>query len=238
MAEASNQRIAPIDRASAAELVADRIRQAITDGVFVPGDHLTESQLTERLNVSRAPVREGLQRLIQEGLLTSEPHRGIFVPLLDVKDVEDVYLVRESIEREAVRHLCKTGRYELVAAELKEIVDDMEDAAKSEDWGRVSRADLQFHQHLVDARQSPRLSRMFRTVMVETRMCLWMLARANPVRNDLVKEHRELQRTIAAGDTEATFELLDDHFEQAMETLRIEITKRRTKTSDGIEGSA
>ena len=121
--------MAPVDRVSAAEKVADRIRDAIFEGVFRPGDHLTESLLTERLAVSRAPVREGLQRLIQEGLLTNEPHRGIFVQILNIEYVEDVYFVREAIEREAVRHHVETGRHAEVASELEVIATAMEEAA-------------------------------------------------------------------------------------------------------------
>ena len=218
--------MAPVDRVSAAEQVADRIREAIFEGVFRPGDHLTESLLTERLAVSRAPVREGLQRLIQEGLLTNEPHRGIFVQVLDIGDVEDVYFVREAIEREAVRHLIESGRHVEIASELEVIATAMEDASADGEWDEVSRTDLRFHQRLVDSCESTRLTRVFATIMIETQMCLRMLTREDIRRDDLVEEHRELQRLIAAGDCDATLASFREHFSQAVRTLKEEITKR------------
>lgn len=216
-------RVAPIDRPSAAAQVADRLRQAILDGVFSPGDHLTESELTRLLNVSRGPIREGMQRLIQEGLLMNEPHRGIFVAMLDREDVEDVYLVREGIEREAIRYLTRSGRHEDAAIMLADITAEMAEAADTGDWDRVSEADLRFHQCLVDACESPRLGRMFSTLMAETRMCLRMLSHAYPGRNDLVEEHLELQSLIAMGDHQGAVDALDRHFSEAIDTLRDEI---------------
>ena len=218
--------LAPVDRVSAPEQVADRIRDAIFEGVFRPGDHLTESLLTERLAVSRAPVREGLQRLIQEGLLTNEPHRGIFVQVLNIEDVEDVYFVREAIEREAVRHLVESGRHAEVASKLEVIATAIEDATADGQWEKVSRADLRFHQRLVDSCESTRLTRVFATIIVETQMCLRMLARADVRRGDLVEEHHELQRLIASGDRDTTTAALRDHFSQAVRTLKEEIDKR------------
>lgn len=227
MTQDPNQRgVAPIDRPSAAAQVADRLRQAILEGVFAPGDHLTESELTKLLNVSRGPIREGMQRLIQEGLLMNEPHRGIFVALLDHEDVEDVYLVREGIEREAIRYLTRSGRHRETALLLAEITAEMAEAADDEDWNRVSDADLRFHQCLVDACKSPRLSRVFSTLIAETRMCLRMLSHAYPGRNDLVEEHDELQHLIAAGDHDSAVAALDRHFSEAIDTLGNQIEDR------------
>ena len=59
--------------------------------------------------MSRGPVREALQRLIQEGLLRSEPHRGVFVPVMSAEDIDDIYLAREALETAAVRRIAIMG---------------------------------------------------------------------------------------------------------------------------------
>jgi DNA-binding GntR family transcriptional regulator len=57
-------------------LVVKRIREAILDGVFKPGDHLGEVELSEKFEVSRSPVREALIALEKEGTLIANPYRG------------------------------------------------------------------------------------------------------------------------------------------------------------------
>ena len=61
------------------ELIADQIRDGILQGDFRPGEQVVEAQLAARMQVSRGPVREALQRLIQEGLLVSYRNKGVFV---------------------------------------------------------------------------------------------------------------------------------------------------------------
>ena len=93
--------IEPVSRRSTAEIVADRIRTAIMRGTFGPGTQLGEVELAARLGVSRGPLREAMQRLVAEGLLRSERHRGLFVRELGADDVRDVYIARTAVERAA-----------------------------------------------------------------------------------------------------------------------------------------
>ncbi len=71
-----------IPRTTLASMVGERIRASILDGDVAPGTQLNEVELAASFGVSRGPVREAIQRLIQEGLLRSEPHRGVFLPVL------------------------------------------------------------------------------------------------------------------------------------------------------------
>ncbi|MDQ3150864.1 MAG: GntR family transcriptional regulator, partial [Actinomycetota bacterium] len=84
----------PVSRESTAAIIAERLRDAIMRGVFPPGTQLGEVDLAGRLGVSRGPLREAMQRLVQEGLLRGERHRGLFVIDLGLADVRDVYAAR------------------------------------------------------------------------------------------------------------------------------------------------
>src|SRR5205085_9265531 len=77
------ENLQPLALETAPERIADQVRASVLDGSLAPGTQLTEVQLAERLGVSRGPVREAMQRLIQEGLLRAERHRGVFVMELD-----------------------------------------------------------------------------------------------------------------------------------------------------------
>ncbi|MFW6091992.1 MAG: GntR family transcriptional regulator, partial [Actinomycetota bacterium] len=156
----------PVSRSTTAPIVADRIRTGIMDGTFPPGAQLGEANLAEQLGVSRGPIREALQRLIQEGLLYSEPHRGVFVSRLDGDDIEDIYLARGAVERAAVRVLLDRGEPEALAG-LERLLERMAKAAQRDRWNAVADLDLQFHETLVAASGSERLVRMFSTLIVE-----------------------------------------------------------------------
>ena len=197
-------------------LIADRIRQAIMDGDLPPGSQLGESQLAQRLGVSRGPVREALQRLIAEGVIEGRRSRGAFVVTLDAEDVVDVYRCRGVTERAAVS-LILAGTPDAALTGLTDAVDALEHAAVGGDWRRIAEVDLAFHEQLVAASGSKRLSRMFATLLVETHMCLTALERAYPSRPDIVPQHRALVEALRAGDERLALQLVDAHMRHAVE---------------------
>lgn len=211
-------KIAPVNRPTTASIIADRLREGIMDGSFAPGVQLGEADLADRLDVSRGPVREALQRLIQEGLLRSEPHRGVFVIDLGPDEIDDIYLARGAVERSAVRVLLENGNSK-VFDRLDKLLERMAKAAERDNWSAVADLDLQFHEVLVEASGSKRLVRMFSTLIVETRMCMGELEQAYPARHAIVDEHRELFELIRKGD-EAALRTIDRHFTNAVNDLR------------------
>lgn len=95
--------ITPVEQESTPSIVADKLRQAIAYGELVPGTQLGEAELARRFGVSRGPLREGMQRLTQEGLLIAIRNRGVFVNTMNSDEIRDMYLAREAIERTASR---------------------------------------------------------------------------------------------------------------------------------------
>jgi DNA-binding GntR family transcriptional regulator len=207
-----------IPRATFASIVGERIRANIIGGVLAPGSQLNEVELAESFGVSRGPVREALQRLIQEGLLRSEPHRGVFVPVMSAQDIQDIYLAREALETAAVRRITATSRAATAYKALDKIVRGMESAEQAGDWGLVASRDLDFHSALVAAAESPRLERMFTTVISETRLCLSVLT-ADEARANLIEEHREISEMIREENTRGAVAALTKHFDDAVVTL-------------------
>src|SRR5690554_4960044 len=95
----------PFERKGTSELVANQIRKAIVDGTFKPGQQLAEAALSEQLGLGRGTIREALQRLIQEGLVSNHLHRGVFVAVLSDEDIVDVYFARSAAEVAAAQLL-------------------------------------------------------------------------------------------------------------------------------------
>ena len=210
--------IAPVVQESTPSIVADKLRQAIAHGELEPGAQLGEAELARRFGVSRGPLREGMQRLTQEGLLISIRNRGVFVIDMTSDEVRDMYLAREAIERTATRKIVQDDRIDHAAAgdALLEVVDEMEACDGPEE---MSEADMRFHELLVELAGSPRLSRMHHTFLVETRMCVHALADTYDVASDRITEHQALAGAIRSGDVHLTDKLMLTHMEDAVDRL-------------------
>lgn len=83
------------------------LRQMIMDFDLFPGTRVTETEIAERFSVSRTPVREALQRLELEGLLTIRPKQGCFVRPVDIDTISDYYDVRVALEAAAIELACE-----------------------------------------------------------------------------------------------------------------------------------
>jgi DNA-binding GntR family transcriptional regulator len=225
----------PVALESAASIIADQIRRRIMDGSFAPGTQLGEVQLSERLGMSRGPVREAIQRLIQEGLLRAERHRGVFVIELDDDDIGDLYLARRAIEGTALTLLSLRPADDAVFARIEALVEQMEEAAERGNWADMATLDLQFHETVVAATESKRLIRMFRTLMAETRMCLSELESGYAVWRDLVGEHRALLDLARRGEIGELIPAFQQHLDSAVRDLlksRTELTQRQASEAD------
>ena len=90
----SDPRAEPISRTTLPGQVTERLRDGILAGSYAQGEQLNEVELARRFGVSRGPLREAMQRLIQDGLLETRPHRGVFVPELTDEDLAGARIVR------------------------------------------------------------------------------------------------------------------------------------------------
>jgi DNA-binding GntR family transcriptional regulator len=210
-----NSHLEPITQQSTPSLVADKIRAAIGHGDFPPGAQLHEAELARMLGVSRGPLREGLQRLTQEGLLVSIRNRGVFVIEMTPDNVSDMYAVRSAIERAAIGLIIR-GDAETAAKSLTRICEAM---ARSTSVEERSESDIAFHEELVDLSGSPRLKRVHQTLITETRMCIQALADSYALSDDRVAEHQAIADAIAAGDPGAADRLMVDHMDDALARL-------------------
>jgi DNA-binding GntR family transcriptional regulator len=203
--------LGPIQLESTASIIARRLRLAIMYGSLRPGAQLTETELAAQFRVSRGPLREAMQRLVQEGLLRSERNRGLFVVTLTADDVHDIYAARAVIERAAASRILRRDPAS-AAARLDEIHGEMKQAATRGDYAALNDADLRFHEALVAESASQRLMRMHGTLLVEARMCMTAL---NTYRRPdrLVEEHARLVEGIRAGDEAQLHRLIDQHME-------------------------
>lgn len=205
----------PLALASTPSIIADKIRDAIGHGDIPAGSQLYEAELARTFGVSRGPLREGLQRLTQEGLLVSIRNRGVFVIEMTPENVRDMYAVRTAIERAALQMIFRRDP-ESAGKSLVAICEEMAGASSVDDRSEV---DIAFHEELVDLSGSPRLRRVHKTVMTETRMCIHALADSYTLSDDRVAEHRAIAEAIAAGEAATADRLMIEHMRDAVARL-------------------
>jgi len=207
--------IEPLSRESTPSIIADKLRRAIAHGELKPGAQLGEADLSRKLGVSRGPLREGMQRLTQEGLLVAIRNRGLFVVEMTPDDVRDMYVAREAIERAAARKILD-GDHVAAGDELLLIVDQMAAAGTP---AEVSELDITFHERLLQLARSRRLSRIHQTFITETRMCIHALDESYAKSEVRDHEHRALANAIRSGDRGLTDRLLTAHMDDAIHRL-------------------
>ncbi len=104
--------------------VEEKLRLAIVDGRFRPGDHLSDRELSAMFNVSRTVIREAVRRLEAEGLVTSFPHRGQFVSIVSADEASQIYAVRAVLEALAGKGFAENATASQVI-ELRKIFDEL-----------------------------------------------------------------------------------------------------------------
>ncbi len=134
----------PVSQRTLGDEAAERLRSAIRSGTLPPGTRLVERELAERLGISRIPIREAIQQLVEEGLVKKIPHRGTFVYAPSYDELEEIASLRVVLERFVVERVMAHWQPHQEAY-LRQIVEDMWHAASQEDRQRVFELDTQFH---------------------------------------------------------------------------------------------
>lgn len=210
----------PVVQESTPSLIARTLRRGISDGSLEPGVQLGEAALARSLGVSRGPLREAMQRLTQEGLLVSHRNRGLFVADLTPEAVEDMYLLRTTIETAALARVLELGVGGDTADALDQAVDAMASLAHEPRSAAMVAADLDFHHALVEAARSPRLSRVHETVLVETSMCLHAMRGTYSDAKSRLDEHRAIADAVRSGSPNTANDLLVDHMRDGLDRVR------------------
>lgn len=194
-----------LGRTSTAERVADILRTRIAEGYFPPGTRLSEETIGGALGVSRNTLREAFRLLSHERLLVHELNRGVFVRVLAVEDVADIYRTRRLVECAVVRGL---GQPPFALDALAGAVAEGEEAARAQDWKGVSTANIHFHRELVALAGSARTDELMRSVLAELRLAFHVVDDARALHEPYLIRNREILRALLAGERATAERLL------------------------------
>ncbi|SEM58544.1 GntR family transcriptional regulator [Nonomuraea pusilla] len=202
---------------SVVDALARSLRERVLDGQYAPGSTMTEAEISAAYGVSRPTARSALAVLIHEGLLHREANKRTSVPRLSREDVEDLFLARTPLEVEVVRLLVERGAVPVSAA--SRAVTDLHELGQDATHGAFVEADLRFHQSLVDAVGSPRISRVYRMIRGEMHLCM-VQTRQVLGRERIVAEHRAVLDAMSSGDAAEAVRRMRAHLTGARHSLQ------------------
>lgn len=213
---------APLDTLRAHSLTTalkEEIERLILDGELKAGERLNESVLAARYKTSRGPIREALQALKQQRLVTFEKNRGAFVREVSLQEAEELYDIRSALDEMVGRRLAeRIDPADL--ARLTELTETMEAAAQAEDIARYYPANLAFHDLLLAATGNRRLMAIYRELINELHLLRRRGLSTAGALHESNHEHRDLLQAITAGDADAAALAMRRHIECARSRLR------------------
>ena len=190
------------------------ILEAIDVGVYKPGDRLVESDLADRFGVSRTPIREALQRLETQSLLTRDG-RSLIVSSLDHSQMAELYIVRAELEGLAANLAAKHATSEEVKV-LQDMVDS--DRKIISDPSSLARSNRRFHKQIHLASHNRFLIKQLDLVHRSMALMATTSLAADGRGAVAVEEHQAIVTAIADGDSTKASEKLRNHISVAFIT--------------------
>ncbi|HEY7279465.1 MAG TPA: GntR family transcriptional regulator [Trebonia sp.] len=191
-----------IERRTLMQQAYAAIRQMIITGELAVGTKVVVRPLCERLSLSPTPIKAALAGLERDGFLTTIPHRGYYVPEVNVQDMREIYELREVLDGIAARNAATMpGAATFVDHTLKPLYARQESAQLLQDAIGYSDADLEFHRAIWQASGNSRLARVTDNLVGQVRFGSGSSSRLPGRIVSALHEHASIMEAVAAGDS-------------------------------------
>ena len=208
-------------RKNCSEVALYFLREQIIDGKLQPGEKIIENNISEKLNISRGPVRDALKQLAVEGLVDYHLNKGCTVALLSPKDAYEVFFLRGSLEKLALEKSgCHLDTYGLLA--MESALDKLRSLAGEDNLLEEVEADEKFHSQIVLSCQISRLYKMWELLSpLNGAMFLLLKNIRSSCGNEnftesrgsrLVSSHERIFEAIKSQNLSEACQALDDHY--------------------------
>ena len=212
----------PLARSNLSDDVVDALRNMIVDGTLAAGERINEVHLSQRLGVSRTPLREALARLAREGTLTSVPRIGWFVKPLSLDEFDQLYAMRPLLDPEALR---------LAGLPPSERIEQLEglnvQIAAADDADRIIDLDDEFHLLLIGHCPNQILLDLIRDIIRRTRRYEVALMRDRANVAVATENHRAILAALRGRDLEGAVTALRHNLQTGYEPIRTWLEERQ-----------
>ena len=208
------------------------IQTEIITGQFDRRKRLTEEYFASRFGISKSPIREALNRLEAEGLISILPRRGAFVIDFSIEDVREIYELREALEACVVRNL-ELDRS--TAAQLNAAVDAARKHLQKRDKANYIRADSTFHRLLTQGSKNARLRKILDNMHNQTVLLRHRTFELSSQTS--VRQHAQILAALEKGERQRAARLMVEHIrtvrDRLLSHLATQPVQRATTPDDG-----
>jgi DNA-binding GntR family transcriptional regulator len=199
---------------------------AISDGSLAPGARVTQEDLAEQLAVSRQPVLQALRLLKKDGFVHAAPGRGVQVAPLDAELTLKVYQVRGALDALAARLAAQ--QHFVISPKL---IEQGRKASRGRNIQAMIDADLAFHSAIYAASGNPLIEQSAQLHWAHLRRVMGAVLQSSGQREAVWDEHEQIASAIAVGDAALAVQLIDQHSQQAGQTLAARLSKVLKRTA-------
>ncbi len=215
-------KIDKIEPKSIKDILYDRLKTAIIKGELKPGERLIEQELSEMFDVSRTPLREAIQKLETEELLTRVNSGGVKVSELSERRLKEIYDVRKALECMIVKHVAlewKESDINQLAAIVKKVKDTL-NFKKDEECSLLKRLslDASFHNKLCQIYGNQVCIKILNQLQTQISRYSFIAMHQNQRFYEAAKEHLELFELIKKRKAEEAAGKMLEHLTRAEET--------------------
>lgn len=209
----------PLQRSqSLHEQTYQALRDSILSGELSPGERLVETQLAEKLQVSRTPIREAMRQLQREELLTADPNGGLRVIEVSTTDAIHLYECRIALETLAVAGACVNATSAQLATLQSYVAqaelltqNDLTDSTETINSIKLLDLDHQFHRLIAESSGNKWLVSLLDQVFDKMALLRTHTTRHNPMVLEIRVEHQLIYETIAQRNVEAATKAIRSH---------------------------
>lgn len=204
------------------------IKDDIRNGVYKPGQQINEVELSNRLNISRSPIRESLRQLVSDGLAVEYPNRGVFVKRFSVEEIENIYDFRVLIESYAIEECSKLLNDQMIK-QLNGFKRSLNDLYNRGDLENYIDEDESFHHTIVDlCGNSIIIDAYDRVSSMNKQFRIYSLISKQRY-DESIDEHTGIIDNILNGNYDEAIALNKVHLSKAKKTATTEIEKQLEK---------
>lgn len=207
----------PAEAPSLADAVVSAVRGGVRDGVLVPEETYSVYRLADELGVSRSPVREGLLRLAEAGLVVFSRNRGFRVVVPTARDVEEIFEIRLALEPPAAREAARTSPAERDGVAAHQ--DRLEEAAAAGAEERFWACDRALHEALLLATGRPRTATVVEQLRGTTTLLGPPTTTTGRTLDEICAEHTTITAAVVAGEPTAAEAAMRAHLERTCRLL-------------------
>lgn len=194
------------------------LKKSILNLDFRPGQQLHIEDFTEKLEVSRTPVREAFLRLATEGLLDVRPRVGYFVSAISEQDIHDLFEAREIVETRAARQAA-IALSDDDLEKIKEIMQETTKAVKDGDYDRFLEFEVKFHEYIKKPMTNKRLIAFVDSLNDLTYRERVLSTRSPENVEKTIVEHKCIVDALLKRDSEEAGKCMAQHLENVRERL-------------------